>query len=117
LLHAVLELKKRPFGIEASDHDGRQPNDIQWPRGLLALDQEAEDYRAAAARLDGIVRRWPGDATMWYDFGNARRELGDVAGAEAAFRKCIALDPGMPEAQCNLGLLLAREGRFADNLH
>jgi tetratricopeptide (TPR) repeat protein len=92
------------------------PNDIQWPRGLLALDQEAGDYRAAAARLDGIVRRWPGDATMWYDLGNARRELGDVAGAEAAFRKCIALDPGMPEAQCNLGLLLAREGRFADAL-
>src|SRR5262249_16992475 len=36
------------------------------------------------------------------------------AGAEAAFRKCIALDPKMPEAHCNLGLLLGREGRFAE---
>jgi Flp pilus assembly protein TadD len=40
--------------------------------------------------------------------------LGDAAGAEAAFRKCIALDPKMPEAHCNLGLFLGREGRFAE---
>jgi WD40 repeat protein/tRNA A-37 threonylcarbamoyl transferase component Bud32 len=91
-----------------------EPNDLQWPRALLALDQDAGDYRAAATRLDSIVRRWPNDAPMWYDLGNARRELGDVAGAEVAFRKCITLDPKMPEAYCNLGLLLGREGRFAE---
>src|SRR5207249_2827522 len=83
-----------------------EPDDIQWPRQLLAMDQDAGDYRAAAARLEGIVRRWPDDAPMWYDLGNARRELGDAAGAEAAFRRCLALAPTMPEAHCNLGLLL-----------
>ncbi len=91
-----------------------EPNELQWPRNLLALDQDAGDFRAAAARLDNIVRRWPNDASMWYDLGNARRELGEVAGAEAAFRKCITLDPGRAEAHCNLGLLLGREGRFPE---
>ena len=51
---------------------------------------------------------------MWYDPGNGRRGLDDAAGAEAAFRKCTALDPGMPEAHCNLGILLGLEGRFAE---
>jgi tetratricopeptide (TPR) repeat protein len=91
-----------------------EPNELQWQRRLLALDQDADDFRAAAARLDRIVRQWPDQAPMWYDLGNARRELGDVADAEAAFRKCIALDPTMPEAHCNLGLLLGREGRFKE---
>jgi tetratricopeptide (TPR) repeat protein len=91
-----------------------EPNLRDWAWSLLALDQEAGDFRAAAARLEVILRRWPNDAPMWYDLGNARRELGDDRGAEAAFRKCVALDAAMPEAHCNLGLLLARQGRFAE---
>jgi WD40 repeat protein/tetratricopeptide (TPR) repeat protein len=91
-----------------------EPNDIHWRRNLLALDQDARDFRGAAARLGDIVQRWPDNAPMWYDLGNARRELGDVPGAESAFRKCISLTPTMPEAHCNLGLLVGREGRFAE---
>src|SRR5262249_33733001 len=91
-----------------------EANQREWPRSLLALDQDAGDYRAAAARLEAILGRWPDDATMWYDLGNARRELNDDAGAEAAFRKCLALDETMAEAHCNLGLLLVRQGRFEE---
>jgi WD40 repeat protein len=94
--------------------DALEPNQRDWPLGLLALDQDAGDFQAAAARLAGILKRWPNDAPMWYDLGNARRELGDDAGAEVAFRKCIALDETMPEAHCNLGLLVGRQGRFAE---
>ncbi len=91
-----------------------EPDEIQWLRQLLAMDQDANDYKAAVARLDAILRRWPDDAPMWYDLGNAKRELGDAAGAEAAYHKCIALDPEMAQAHCNLGLLLGREGRFEE---
>jgi tetratricopeptide (TPR) repeat protein len=91
-----------------------EPDDLQWPRTLLGLDQLAGDVKAAAARLEDIVRRWPHDAFMWYDLGNARRDLGDVGGAEAAFRKSISLDPQLAESHCNLGSLLGREGRFAE---
>jgi eukaryotic-like serine/threonine-protein kinase len=93
-----------------------EPNDLQWPRSLVALDQEAGDYAAAATRLEDIVHRWPGEAPMWYDLGNARRAGGDVAAAEAAFRKAIALDPALPEPYCNLGQLLVAEGRFGEAL-
>jgi tetratricopeptide (TPR) repeat protein len=91
-----------------------EPDEIKWPTMLLALCQDANDYRGAVALLDGILKRWPDSAGMWYDLGNAKRELGDVAGAEAAFRKTIEIDPKMPEAHCNLGLLLGRDGRFAE---
>ena len=51
---------------------------------------------------------------MWYDLGNAKRELGEIADAERAFRKCIELEPASAEAHCNLGLLLGQEGRFRE---
>jgi serine/threonine protein kinase/WD40 repeat protein len=116
--------KERRFGRPVKDvfamryHlqrlDALEPDKVEWPRTLLALDQDAGDYRAAEAQLAGILKRWPNDAAMWYDLGNARRELGDDKGAEAAFRNCIALDETMPEAHCNLGHLLGRQGRFAE---
>ena len=91
-----------------------EPDEINWPRTLLAMDQNANDFKSAVVRLDGILKRWPNDASMWYDQGNAKREVGDTAGAEAAFRKCVELDKDMAEGHCNLGLLLGREGRFAE---
>ncbi len=93
-----------------------EPDELNWPRTLLGLDQDAGDHRVAEARLTGILRRWPTDAKMWYDLGNARRELDDDKGAETAFRKCLALDDTMAEAHCNLGLLLGRQGRFAESV-
>jgi WD40 repeat protein/tetratricopeptide (TPR) repeat protein len=91
-----------------------EPDQRQWPLSLLALDQEAGDFRAAAARLEKVLRRWPNDASLWYNLGNTRRRVDDDAGAEAAFRKCLSLDDALPEAHCNLGLLLARQGRFEE---
>jgi len=87
---------------------------MKWPRLLVALDQDAGDYRGASMRLNEMLRRWPNDAETWYDLGNAKRELGDVSGAASAFRKCINLKPARAEAHCNLGLLLGREGRFPE---
>jgi eukaryotic-like serine/threonine-protein kinase len=94
--------------------DKLEPNERSWSRRLLALAQDAGDYRAAVDLLEGILRRWPDDASMWYDLGNAERERENVAAAEAAFRKCIAVNPAMAEGYCNLGLVLSRDGRFAD---
>jgi eukaryotic-like serine/threonine-protein kinase len=90
------------------------PSDLKCARSLLALDQDAGDYGAAAIRLNDMVGHWPNDAETWYDLGNANRELGDVAGAESAFRKCIVLKPTYAQAHCNLGLLLGGDGRFRE---
>ena len=93
-----------------------EPAKLDWPRNLLALDQDAGDSRAAANRLDSIVGRWPNDAPMWYDLGNARRELGDSAGAEAAFRKCIRAQSENARGSLQPGLIAWPEGRFAEAL-
>ncbi len=90
------------------------PSELKWQRFLVGLDRDAGDFRVAAKRLNEIVRRWPNDAEMWFEMANAKQKLEDVAGAETAFRKCIALQPASAQAHCNLGLLLGREGRFPE---
>jgi eukaryotic-like serine/threonine-protein kinase len=91
-----------------------EPDEIKWPAALLGLAQDANDYNAAVRLLTEILKKWPDSAGMWYELGNAKRELGDVTGAEAAFRKSIEIDPKVPEVHCNLGLLLGRDGRFEE---
>ena len=44
--------------------------------------------------------------------GQRRADLGDLAGAEAAFRRALAAQPDHPRALLGLGRVLAESGRF-----
>lgn len=50
------------------------------------------------------------DAETLYFLGNRRMAAGDDAGAEACFREAVRLDADLPEAWCNLGLVLEKRG-------
>lgn len=51
------------------------------------------DYRAAVELFEQAIERAPSWPTAYWSLGKARRELGDLTGAAAAFRECLRVDP------------------------
>jgi Flp pilus assembly protein TadD len=47
-------------------------------------------------------------------YGRVLDHREDLAGAEAAFRRAVELDPGLPDALANLGHVLLRTGRAVE---
>ncbi len=51
-----------------------------------------------------------------YNLGSLQQAQGDMQGAEASYRACIAIDPSLGQAAVNLGLLLEKTGRKQEAL-
>ena len=51
-----------------------------------------------------------------YNLGSLQQAQGDMPGAEASYRACIALDASLGQAAVNLGLLLEKTGRKQEAL-
>jgi tetratricopeptide (TPR) repeat protein len=63
---------------------------------------------AAAPYLDASVRE------RWNDYGIGLLLQGDLKGAEAAFRKVTAMDPGYADGPVNVARVLLQEGNVLD---
>ena len=75
---------------------------------LDRLDEAASIYeRLLAIEEDAVLRD---------RLANVLRDQGDLAGAEAAYRKAIADDPSLAPAYLNLAELLWRQGRDKEAL-
>jgi hypothetical protein len=72
--------------------------------------ERAGRSREAATAYDAILRRWPGSLGALVGRGNARYALGDLAGAEVAYRAALAHHPGAAAAWNNLADVLAAQG-------
>ena len=77
--------------------------DARYRRALEDL--RAGRYSAAATALDAMVRRDPRSAEAWANLGAARRALGQVEAAVAAFRTAAALAPDEPAPWCALSVV------------
>ncbi len=73
-------------------------------RAAAAL--ERTDLAAARVAYDAILERWPDSRGALLGRGNARYAEGDLAGAERAFRRAAAADPGSGAAWNNLAQVL-----------
>ncbi len=73
---------------------------------LLGEPTEARGLLEKGARLDA------GDAQIQFALGLVCDDLHDSAGAIAAYRRCVALNPDLPEALVNLGVALQRAGEW-----
>jgi tetratricopeptide (TPR) repeat protein len=60
------------------------------------------ELEAAQPRLEEALRRGAHDVETWHTLGLVRLHLGDLAGAEQAYRSGAAADPR--DGQCWLGL-------------
>jgi tetratricopeptide (TPR) repeat protein len=67
-------------------------------------------FDEVALAYDAILRRWPASLGALIGRGNARYALGDLAGAEAAYRAALQHHPGAAVAWNNLADVLAAQG-------
>ncbi len=79
-------------------------------RGVAAL--RARDDALALSRFDVAVRLAPQFTGGWGNLGLARWRTGDTAGALAAYRRALAIDPHQPTVLHNLATLYQSQGNF-----
>ena len=79
---------------------------------LLAMQtvRRNHDYRSELALWQATVATAPAKARPWTNLGFARQQAGDDAGAAAAYRCAIALDPDYRQAGWNLAALAPLAG-------
>lgn len=73
---------------------------------------QRHDHATAAAWLDRGLARNPHDAALNFFRGNQFLDAGHAAEAVAAFRRCVAAEPGREEFVCNLGHALLALGNI-----
>lgn len=88
------------------------------PAAQQVLDAEAaiakSDWKTAAADLTPWIAAHPADARALFDAGYVADAQNQLDQAAALYRRAVEADPKSFEAQLSLGLLLAREGKFAE---
>ncbi|HZT33054.1 MAG TPA: tetratricopeptide repeat protein [Bryobacteraceae bacterium] len=86
--------------------------DAAYPLYLRAkIYSEHEQTDKAAAALAEAVSLRPDFGEAWSDLGNARKTLGDDAGAIAAFRRAVEINPEDAVAQTRLGAAYLAQGK------
>lgn len=83
---------------------------LKLSEACLALQQPDEAGRALA---DGLAR-FPDSAELHHAAGNLLARQNDAAGAEAAYRRALALNPALVEADFSLAVLLLNASRPAE---
>ena len=123
-LSAALLIPAGAVGQQSSSSSGAPPSSSSAsaataqpvPDELAAAEAAIakSDWNAAEAKLDPYLAAHPADARALFDAGyvaDAQNRLDDAA---ALYRRAIAADPKSFEAHISLGLLLARQNKFAE---
>lgn len=63
------------------------------------------DFAAAAARYESVLESGYEAPSIYYNLGNARFRLGELAHAVVAYERAVRLDPGNDDVRANLALV------------
>lgn len=94
---------------------GSVPAIDKKPKELRRLGDAARDGRAwreAVLYYEGYLRSMPQDAGIWVQLGHCRKEGGDLAGGEEAYRRALQVSPGDPDPLLHLGHVLKLQSRL-----
>jgi tetratricopeptide (TPR) repeat protein len=78
--------------------------------------EEAGQWEGAARAYSKALERWPYSIGALMGLGNSRYALGDLIGAEMAFRRATEVQPQDGEPFNNLAHVLAEQGCYAEAL-
>jgi len=70
------------------------------------------DHNRAAGGFDLVTAFSPSHALAYFKRGNARKEMGDLAGALSDYTRAIELDAGLPQVYNNRGNTLKAMGDY-----
>jgi len=84
-------------------------------KAALGIEQ-AEQWEAAARAYSAALDRWQSSLGALMGLGNCRYRMGDLFGAEQAFRHAAKDNPDSGAAFNNLAHVLAEHGRYAEAL-
>ncbi len=76
--------------------------------------ERLQKWRDVAVAYDTALTRWPDNLVARIGLGNSRYALGDVPGAEAAYRRATRDHPDAGVAFNNLAQVLADQGRLRE---
>lgn len=85
-------------------------DELEVLRAAAGLER-AQRPDAAAVAYAAILRRWPDNVAAAIGLGNARYAVGNLPGAEAAFRVAVKQHPDAAAAWNNLAQVLAERGQ------
>lgn len=91
------------------------PDDVNLKRKLALAYYNLGRYGDAVAIYEDLLTAQE-DAVLRSRLGNTLRDMGDTAGAEAAYRKAIQDDPALAPPYLDLAELLWRQGRDGEAL-
>ncbi|MGA0600322.1 sulfotransferase [Caulobacter sp. KR2-114] len=83
----------------------RDPADAASRNLLAACLSQMGDYERAGALYEGLLRDYPSQPRIWLNYGHALRTIGRQDEAIAAYKRCIALAPGLGDAYWSLANL------------
>ncbi|HEY2752299.1 tetratricopeptide repeat-containing sulfotransferase family protein [Phenylobacterium sp.] len=80
----------------------REPDDPAYRNLLAACLGMVGDYGPAIEVYEGLLADYPKHPRIWLNYGHALRTVGRGDAAVAAYRRCIALAPGLGDAYWSL---------------
>ena len=83
--------------------------------GVLGL-EKSRQFEAAVAAYQTALKRWPQSLIALMGLGNSFYALGNLPGAENAFREAVKIHPDAAEAYNNLAQVLFEQGRKQEAL-
>lgn len=78
--------------------------------------EKANQYQAAVTGYQTALTRWPNSLNSWMGLGYSYYKLGDLKGAESAFREATELHPHSAPAFNNLAYVLLEQRRLKEAL-
>lgn len=83
----------------------REPDNPAYRNLLAGTLCLVGEYGRADELYEGLLAQFPGQAPIWLNYGHALRTVGRSAEAMAAYKRCIALEPGLGDAYWSLANL------------
>ena len=108
---AQAQQNPNPIGSQSTTQRVRNPLNDLLDEAQAALDKN--DYNAAIPPLQKFIDQKPDVAFAHFQLAYAYTALERMDEAQSEYEKCVALDPKMPEAQLNLGMLLLNKNPAA----
>jgi hypothetical protein len=87
--------------------------ETSYVHAVVSLER-LQHWHDVAVAYDTALSRWPDNLVARIGLGNSRYELGDVPGAEAAYRRATRDHPDAAVAFNNLAQVLADQGRLQE---